>query len=122
MGGPPYVKNCRHHKGTKHVAQIQEAYNVGEVVRSLPRINTTLEDHHAEYQPTMVDFEGKILNQTVSILIDPRDRLSYISPKLVENCCLQMIKFKNPWLVQLAMRAKRMVIAKVNNCPMELAG
>lgn len=33
----------------------------------------------------MVEFEGKIANQTVSILIDPRVSLSYVSPEMVEK-------------------------------------
>eukprot|EP00253_Pinus_taeda_P012017 PITA_12017 len=48
--------------------------------------------------------------------------LSYISPKIVEQCKLQSEKFKNPWLVQLATGAKRRVLAKVNNCSLTIAG
>lgn len=47
----------------------------------------------------MIEFEGKIFDQTISILIDPGATLSYISPKIVEQCCLQVVKFKSPWLV-----------------------
>lgn len=94
---------------------------VGEIERSLPKINVALEDHQAEFQPTMIEFEGKLFGQTVSILIDPGAILSYVSPKIVEQCKLQEIKFKNPGLVQLAIGAKRRVLAKVSNCPLELA-
>eukprot|EP00253_Pinus_taeda_P033962 PITA_33962 len=94
---------------------------VGEVGRSIPRINAALEDHQAEYQPTMVEFEGKISNLTISVLIDPGATLSYVSPKVVEQCSLQYVKFKNPWLVQLATGAKRRVTAKVNNCSFTIA-
>jgi len=69
----------------------------------------------------MVKFEGKIIDRTISILIDPGATLSYISPKIVEQCKLQAVKFKNPWLVQLAIGAKRRFLAKVSNCPLELA-
>lgn len=55
----------------------------------------------------MVKFEGKISKLTVTILIDLGATLSYINPKVVEHCRLQPIKFKNPWLVQLATGAKR---------------
>lgn len=116
--GPHYVKNFPHHKGTNQVAQIQESSTLGDVARSMPKINATLEDHQAEYQQTMIEFEGKIFSQTMSILIDLRATLSYISPKIVEKCCLQVIKFKNPWLMQLTPGAKRRVLAKVNNCPL----
>eukprot|EP00253_Pinus_taeda_P008538 PITA_08538 len=94
---------------------------VGEVGRSIPRINAALEDRQAVYQPTMVEFEGKISNLTISILIDPGATLSYVSPKVVEQCSLQSVKFKNPWLVQLATGAKRRVTAKVNNCSFTIA-
>ena len=54
-------------------------------------------------------------------MIDPRPTLSYVSPKIVEQCKVQAVKFKNSWLVQLATRAKRRVLAKVSNCPLVLA-
>jgi len=33
---------------------------VGEVERNIPKINAALEDHQAEYQPNMIEFDGKI--------------------------------------------------------------
>ena len=104
------------------MSQIYEASTVGDVARSIPRINAALEDRQADYQPTMIEFEGKIFDRTVSILVDPGATLSYVSPKVVESCSLQTIKFKNPWLVQLATRAKRRVLAKVSNCPLRIPG
>eukprot|EP00253_Pinus_taeda_P020164 PITA_20164 len=104
-------------KGTKQLSQIHEASTVGEVGRSIPRINAALEDRQAEYQPTMVEFEGKISNLTISVLIDPGATLSSVSPKVVESCNLQPVKFRNPWLIQLATGAKRRVTAKINDCP-----
>eukprot|EP00253_Pinus_taeda_P030136 PITA_30136 len=120
-GGPHYIKNCPQWKGTEQLSQIHEASTVGEVGRSVPRINAALEDRQAEYQPTMVEFEGKISNLTISILIDPGATLSYVNPKVVERCNLQSVKFKNPWLVQLATRAKQRVTAKINDCSFTIA-
>eukprot|EP00253_Pinus_taeda_P011376 PITA_11376 len=120
-GGPHYIKNCPQRKGTEQLSQIHEASTVGEVGRSIPRINAALEDRQAEYQPTMVEIEGKISNLIISVLIDPGATLSYVSPKIVERCSLQSVKFKNPWLVQLATRAKRRVTAKVNDCSFTIA-
>eukprot|EP00253_Pinus_taeda_P013589 PITA_13589 len=120
-GGPHYIKNCRQRKGMEQLSQIHEASTVGEVGRSIPRINAALEDRQAEYQPTMVEFEGKISNLTISVLIDPGATLSYVSPKVVERCNLQPVKFRNPWLVQLATGAKRRVTAKINDCPFVIA-
>eukprot|EP00253_Pinus_taeda_P018772 PITA_18772 len=109
-------------KGTDQISQIHEASTVGDVARNVPRINAALEDRQAEYQPTMVEFEGKISNLSIAVLIDPGATLSYVSPKIVEQCKLQSEKFKNPWLVQLATGAKRRVLAKINNCSLTIAG
>lgn len=49
------------------------------------RINAALEDHQADYQPTMIELEGNILNQNVYILVDPNTILSYAIPKVVEK-------------------------------------
>eukprot|EP00253_Pinus_taeda_P035306 PITA_35306 len=95
--------------------------NESKVSEHVPRINAALEDRQAEYQPAMVEFEGKISNLIISVLIDPGATLSYVSPKVVERCNLQSVKFKNPWLVQLATGAKRRVIAKVNDCSFTIA-
>eukprot|EP00253_Pinus_taeda_P011330 PITA_11330 len=121
-GGPHYVKNCPQRKGVDQISQIHEASTVGDVARSVPRINAALEDRQAEYQPTMVEFEGKTSNLSIAILIDPGATLSYVSPKVVEHCKLSSERFKNPWLVQLATGAKRRVLAKINNCSLSIAG
>lgn len=78
-GGPHYVKNCPHRKGADHISQIQEASTVGKVAGSIPKISASLEDHLGEYQPTMVEFEGKFFDRTISILIDPRATLMFES-------------------------------------------
>ena len=83
-----YYKNCSHYTRTKPVNNVQEAQTVREVSRSMPIINVVLEDRQAEYQPTMVELEGKITNQPASILVDLGASLSYIGPKIVEKCCL----------------------------------
>ena len=85
----------------------------------MSRINVALVGHKEKYQPTMIELEGKIPNYVVSILIVPSNSLSYVSPKIVEMCQLQTSKFKHPWLVQLATRAKRRVTTKVENFPIE---
>eukprot|EP00253_Pinus_taeda_P019525 PITA_19525 len=121
-GGPHYVKNCPQHKAVDQISQIHEASTVGDVARSVPRINVALEDRQAEYQPTMVEFEGKISNLSIAVLIDPGATLSYVSPKVVEHCKLSSERFKNPWLVQLATGAKRRVLGKINNCSLRIAG
>lgn len=65
------------------------------MARSMPTTNAALEDQQEDYQPTMIELDGKLVNQPMSILLDPRASLSYASPKIIEKCCLQTHKFKN---------------------------
>lgn len=53
----------------------------------------TLEDHQAEFQVSMVEFEGKVFNKDVLILINLRVRLSFISHKVLEIYQSQTKKF-----------------------------
>ena len=68
---------------------------MGDVARNIPRINAALEDRQADYQPTMIELDGKILTQYVSILVDLGTSLSYISSKMVELCKLKEHEFKS---------------------------
>ena len=95
---------------------LQEASTLGYVARNIPRINDAMEDRQVYFQPTMIELEGKIQIQSVSILVDLVANLSYIHPCIVKNCKLENQKFKNPWLVQLATGEKRRVNSKVSNC------
>ena len=72
---------------------------VGDLARTMPRINASLKNRQADYQTSMVEVEGKINQTPVSILIDPGASLSYISPNLVEKCKLPVEKFASCWLV-----------------------
>ena len=89
---------------------------VGDLARTMPRINVELENMQEDYQTSMVEVEGKLNQIPISILIDPGASLSYISPNLVEKCKLPVEKFASSWLVQLATGAKRKVISFVKNC------
>ena len=91
------------------------------MARSVHRINAALEDCQADFQPTMIELEGTLLTEPVSILVDPGASLSYISPKLVELCKLKEQKFRNSWLVQLATGAKRKITTKIPNYVLEVA-
>ena len=44
-----------------------------------------LEDHQA----SIIEMHGKIFDQVVSILIDPRSNYSYVNPGLVDKCGLR---------------------------------
>ena len=93
---------------------------VGDLARTMPRINAALENRKANYQNSMVEVEGKLNQTPIYILINPRARLSYISPDLVEKCKLLVEKFAKSWLVQLATGAKRKVISFVKDCTVNM--
>ena len=59
---------------------------VGDLVRTMPRINASLENQQAKYQTSMVEVEGMINQPPIAILIDLGASFSYISPKMVEKC------------------------------------
>ena len=44
---------------------------MGQVARIVPRIYFSLEDRQVDHQSTMVEVEGNIIKQYISILIDP---------------------------------------------------
>ena len=54
----------------------------------------------------MVEMEGKILNTSISILMDPSACRSYVAPKIVDLCKLGKLKHVEPWMVQLAIGTK----------------
>ena len=50
----------------------------------------------------MVEVEGNIVEQSVSILIYLGSTHSYIIPRLVEICAFKKVNHRKSWLVQLA--------------------
>ena len=86
------LRNCLHRNGNvSQVYNIQGAGTVGQVARTIPRIYAALEDRQADHQSTVVEVEGKIAKQLVSILIDPGSTHSYITPKIVDICASKKI-------------------------------
>jgi hypothetical protein len=57
-----------------------------------------------------VEIEGKLKRKQISILIDPGESLSYITPTLVEKCKLEKVKHPKSWIVQLA-NGKKMKVS-----------
>ena len=70
----------------------------------------------------MVEVAGKIVEQSISILIDLGSTHSYISTRVVEVCALRKTKHSKLWLVQLATRTKRKVREVVEKCPLVMNG
>ena len=71
---------------------ILEEETVGQEARVVPRIYAALEDRQVDHQSTVVEVAGKIVEQSVSIFIDPGSTHSYITPILVEICAFKKVK------------------------------
>ena len=89
---------------------IQELETMGQVARGVPRIYAALEDRQENHQSTMVEFAGKIVEQSVFILIDPGSTHNYITPRVVEICDFKKVKHRNSWLVQLAIGTRERLV------------
>ena len=119
--GSNYASVCRNQKkNIRNIHTMQEEMIVGDLERTMHRINATLENRQADYQTSMVEVEGKLNQTPIYILIDRGARLSYISPDLVEKCNLSVENFAKSWLVQLATGAKIKVISFVKNCTIKM--
>jgi hypothetical protein len=70
-----------------------------DIGRSVPRIYGALEKNQEEYQSHMIEVEGMIKNQTITILIDLGASHSYIDPRMVESLHLPIRKHEKSWLV-----------------------
>ena len=65
----------------------------------------------------MVEVVGKIVEQSISILIDPSSTHNYIAPRVMGVCALRKVKHRKYWLVKLATGTKRKVNEVVEKCP-----
>ena len=70
----------------------------------------------------MIEVEGMICNQSISILIDSGASHSYIDPKLVERLRLEKHEHEHSWTVQLATGTRRNIKELVRRCPTNLNG
>jgi hypothetical protein len=89
---------------------------------NMPKIYATLDNKHVEYRSPMIEVEGKIDNQPITILIDYGATHSYIKSNIVEIFHLQRSKNKKFWLFQLATWAKRKINELVKDCPIGMNG
>ena len=92
-------RNCPlENESARPAYNIQEVETVGQVEKEVPSIYAALEDCQADHQSTMVEVVGKIVEQSISILIDPSSTHSYISPRVVpEVCALKKLKHSKSW-------------------------
>jgi hypothetical protein len=70
----------------------------------------------------MIEVEGKIINQPVTILIDLGESHCYIDPKIVDRLHLEKSKLGKSSLVQLAIRTKRRINEVAKSCPINING
>jgi hypothetical protein len=90
-----------------NVQQEKKMEDMGIIV---PRIYASLNNKKEKYKSHMIEVEGMINNQTITILIDSGSSHSYIDPRMVESLHLLTRKHGKAWLVQLATGAKRKVV------------
>ena len=57
----------------------------------------------------MVEVAGKIVEQYVYVMIDPRSTHSYITPRIAKIFSFKKLKHRKSWLVQLATGTERKV-------------
>ena len=74
---------------------IQETEIVHQVARVVPRIYAALEDCQGDHQSTMVEVAGNIVEQSISVLVDPRSTHSYITPRVVEVRAFKKLKHQH---------------------------
>jgi hypothetical protein len=86
------------------------------------RINAAIDGRQANHQSSVVEIEGKINDTQISVLIDPRAMLSYITPDIVESNELKKLKHTKSWLVQLAKGTKRKVVDFISDFEFILDG
>jgi len=61
---------------------------VGDVGQCVPQMYAMLDNMHADHQASIIEVDGKICDQVVSILIELGSNYSYVKPYLVDKCGL----------------------------------
>ena len=84
------------------------------------KINTVVDGIQADHQSTIVEVEGKIYDNRISILIEPVSSLSYVTPGIVELNKLKKVKHAKSSLVQLETRTKRRETNFISECELSL--
>ena len=93
-------RNCPlENESARPACNIQEAKIVCQVARAVPRIYAPMEDRQEDHQSAVVEVVGKIVEKSVSILIDPGSTHSYITPRVVEIGAFKKVKHRKYWLV-----------------------
>ena len=102
--GSHYARDCKNKIGGV-LHNLQEEPTVEDIAGTL-QIYGALDGQQGDHKDTMVEIEGKILNTSISILIDPSACRTYVPPKFFYVCKLGKVKHDKPWMVQLAKNTK----------------
>jgi hypothetical protein len=101
---------------------IQEVETMKDMGGSMLMIYASLDNKQVEYQSPMIEVEGKIGNQPITILIDSGDSHSHINANIVEIFYLQRSKHNKSWLVQLVTGSKRKINELVKDFSIDMNG
>ena len=92
------------------------------VGQSIPRIYAALDNRQVDNHASIIEMDGKLWDQVISILINPGSNYSYVNPDLVDKCGLRKEVHVESWFVQLATGTKKRVHHWVRVCEFELNG
>jgi hypothetical protein len=121
--GDHMYRDCPHRgEKVRIVHNVHQVDKLEDMGRNVPWIYAALDNKQVEFQSHMIEVEGKINNQTIAILIDSGASHSYPDPNMAERFHLLKSKHGTPWLVQLAIGAKRKFNAMVKACLMDMNG
>jgi hypothetical protein len=117
------LRDFPHESGkVKDYYNVQQDEIVEDMEISVPRICATLDNKEVDFQSHLIEVEGKINDQTISILIDLGASHSYLDPNMVEIFQLPGRKIEKPWMVKLDTRSKIKINEVVNACSMDMNG
>ena len=83
----------------RFVHNVQQVETMEDMRRRVPRIYAALDNKKVEFQSHMIEVEGMINNQTITILIDSGSSHSYINPMMVEGFHFPRRNHGKYWLV-----------------------
>jgi hypothetical protein len=84
------------------------------------RIHAVVNNRQAEHQSTMLETSGTVVDQTLSILIDPGATESFISGAALKRIKVKAVEQDEFSFVEMASGAKQKVGGKVTGCTLNL--
>ena len=106
--------------GIPQIYSAKEAQIVVDVGQSIPQIYATLDNIQEDHQESIIEMDGKLYDQFVSIFIDLGSNYSYVDSNMVDKFGLGKEVHTESWLVQLSNGTKKRVHNWVTPCEFEL--